>query len=301
MVFEQLKLTLRSFSIIKNQHEALVTLDFDKSKRREALMRLCFSALAAWPLFLVLLSLIINPIRFHFSLTARLQMDNPIVQTLFGADWLYTAVLSLIVFCASYFTRKEFFLIGITGYFVSQGDMHLYVSLVLLSSIILARVFINLRWARSLESYTKTIWLTISGLSFLTWAAATHFSFELYRFLLQAGYFSQSMHANRIETFILAVVLYYGLELVMLSVWGHFYTKKNPEPTDFAVQYSTSRLLKKLSLGQSFRDELKSQVVVIKNNQRVFDHADLDLLPKRLVELHRKEETFLTTALSSLT
>ena len=74
MVFEQLKLTLKSFSVLKNQHEALVTLDFDKSQRREALMRLCFSPMAAWLLILVLLLFIISPLRYHFSLTAMLGM-----------------------------------------------------------------------------------------------------------------------------------------------------------------------------------------------------------------------------------
>jgi hypothetical protein len=301
MVFEQLKLTLKSFSIIKNQHEALVTLDFDKSQRREALMRLCFSVMAAWPLFVVLLLFFVNPLRYHFSLTAMLGMDNLIVRTLLGTDLLYAAVLSGLVFVISYFSRKEFLLIGMVGFLVSQGDMHVFLGLLLLACIVLARIFTNLRWVRSLESYSKTIWLITSSISFLTWAIAVHFSFELYRSLLQAGYFSQSMYANRLELFILVVALYYGLELLILSAWGHFYTQKNPEPSDFSIQYSTSLILKKLSLSKSFKEELKSQVIVTKNNQRVFDNADLDLLPKRLVELHRKEETFLTTALSSLT
>lgn len=301
MVFEQLKLTLKSFSIMKNQHEALVTLDFDKSQRRESLMRLCFSPLAAWPLLLVLLFFIINPLRYHFSLTAMLGMENRLVQTLLGTDWLYAAIFSGAVFVISYFTRKELILVGFVGFLISQGDMHLFLGLSLLACIILARILTNFRWIRLLESYSKGVWLVTCGISFITWALAVHFSFELYRSLLQGGYFSQSMYANRLETFILAVSLYYGLELAILSVWGHFYTQKNPEPSEFAIKYSSAHILKKLLLSKSFKEDLKDQVIVIKNNQRVFENADLDLLPKRLVELHRKEETFLTTALSSLT
>lgn len=301
MVFEQLKLTLKSFSVLTNQHEALVTLDFDKSQQREALMRLCFSPMAAWPLLLVLLLLIINPLRYHFSLTAMLGMENVVVQTLLGTDWLYAAIFSGIVFVISYFTRKELLLVSFVGYLISQGDMHLFLGLSLLACIVLARVFINLRWVRSLESYSKNVWLITAGISFVTWASAVHFSFELYRSLLQGGFYAQSMYANRLETFILAVCLYYGLELVVLSVWGHFYTQKTPEPSQFAVKYSSSRILKKLSLSKTFKEDLKDQVIVTKNNQRVYKNADLDLLPKRLVEMHRKEESFLTTALSSLT
>lgn len=301
MVFEQFKLTLKSFSIVKNQHEALVTLDFDRAARREALMRLCFSPAAAWLLLLVLLFFIINPLRHHFSLTAMLGLENLVVQTLLGTDWLYAAILSGMVFVISYFTRKELLLIGVVGFLISQGDMHLFLGLLLLAGIILARIFLNLRWVRFLESYSKGVWFVTCGISFVTWAFAVHFSFELYRSLLQAGYFAQSMYANRLEAFILAVCLYYGLELAALSVWGHFYTQKNPEPSEFAVKYSSARILKKLSLSKSFKEDLKAQVIVTKNNQRVFENADLDLLPKRLVELHRKEETFLTTALSSLT
>lgn len=301
MVIEQLKLTLKSFSIIKNQHEALVTLDFDKSQRREALMRLCFSPLAAWPLFVVLLFFIINPLRYHFSLTAMVGMENVIVQTLLGTDWLYAAFFSAIVFTVSFLTRKEFILLGLVGFMISQGDMHLFLGLSLAACIILARVFTNIRWIRHLESYSKSVWLITSALSFISWALSVHFSFEVYRRLLQAGFFSHSMYANRLEVFILAVCIYYALELVILSVWGHFYTLKNPEPSDFSVKYSSSRLLKKLSLSKGFKEDLKDQVIVIKNNQRVYENADLDLLPKRLVELHRKEETFLTQAVSSLT
>ncbi len=301
MVFEQLKLTLKSFSILKNQHQALVTLDFDSNQRREALMRLCFSPLAAWPLLLVLLFFIINPLRYHFSLSQTLGMDNILVQTLFGMDWLYAAILAVVVFAVSYFSRKEFIVIAIVGFLISQGDMHLLLGIILLACIVLARIFLNLRWVRSLESYSKGTWLVTGLLSFVSWALAVHLSFEFYNYLLQAGYFRQSMYANRLEVFILTVCMYYGLELVVLSVWGHFYTKKNPEPSNFAIKYSTSVLLKKLTLGKAFKEDLRDQVIVIKNNQRVYANADLDLLPKRLVDLHRKEESFLTTALSSLT
>ena len=301
MVFEQLKLTLKSFSIIKNQHQALVTLDFDKNQRREALMRLCFSPLAAWPLLLVLLLFIVNPVRFHFSLTNWLGMENAFVQTLFGMDWLYASLLAGAVFAIAFLTRKEFVLIGIVGFFVSQGDMHLLIALSLLACIILARVLTNLRWIRSLESFSKSIWMVTGLLSFVSWALAVHLSFEFYNWLLKAGFFSQSMYANRLEFFILAVCLYYGLELIVLSVWGHFYSLKNPEPSNMTVRYSSSLVLKKLSLGQSFKDDLKDQVIVIKNNQRVYENADLDLLPTRLVKLHRIEESFLTKALSALT
>ncbi|AZZ35765.1 hypothetical protein CIK05_02760 [Bdellovibrio sp. qaytius] len=301
MVFEQLKLTLKSFSILKNQHQALVTLDFDKNQRREALMRLCFSPLAAWPLLLVLLFLIINPLRYNLSLTNMLGMENILVQTFFGMDWLYAAILCLFVFAVSFYTRKESLMIAMVGFFISQGDMHLLMGLSLLACIVLARLLTNLRWVRSLESHTKSVWLVTSILSFISWALAVHLSFQMYNYLLQAGFFSQSMYANRLEFFILVVCLYYGLELIVLSVWGHFYTLKNPEPSEFTIKYSSSRLLKKLTLGYRFKDDLKDQIIVIKNNQRVYENADLDLLPKRLVELHRKEESFLTTALSALT
>ena len=301
MVFNQLKLTLKSFSVLKNQHEALVTLDFDKTQRREALMRLCFSPLAAWPLLVVLLLLIVNPVRYHFSLTQMLGMENPIVYTLFGMDWLYASILTAAVFVLSFLTRKELVIIAFIGYFISQGDMHLLIGLSLLACTILARILTNLRWIRSLESYSKSIWLLTGFISFISWAAAVHLSFEFYNSLSRAGYFSQSMFANRLEFFILVVCMYYGFELIVLSVWGHFYTMKNPEPSDFSIKYSSSSLLNKLSLSRAFKDDLKDQVIVIKNNQRVYENADLDLLPKRLVELHRKEESFLTKALSALT
>lgn len=301
MVFEQLKLTLKSFSILKNQHQALVTLDFDRNQSREALMRLCFSPLAAWPLVLVLVFLIINPMRYHFSINQVLGMENWLVLTLFGADWLYAAVLTAAVFLISFFTRKEFLMISVLGFLIAQGDIHLFLALAMLATIVLSRILINLRWIRFLESYAKNVWVVTSLLSFISWALAVHLSFELYRYLLQAGFFSQSMHANRLEFFILAVCLYYGLEFLTLSIWGHFYIQKNPEPSQLAIKYSSSAILTKLSLGKAFKDDLRDQIIVVKNNQRVYENADLDLLPKRLVDLHRKEESFLTKALSALT
>lgn len=301
MVFRQLVLTLKTFSIIKNQHQALVTLDFDKDKRREALMRLCFSNLAAWPLILVLLLFIINPLRYHFSLTQKLGLDNVFVQTLFGTDWLYASILITSVFVIAFLTRKELLLIGLVGFFVSQGDMHLLIALSLLACIILARVLINLRWIRFLESFTKSVWMVTGFLGFVSWALAVHLSFEFYNWLLKSGFFSQSMFANRLEFFIVIVCVYYGLDLLVMSVWGHFYNKKNADPSQFNVKYSSSLILKKLSLGQTFKDNLKDQITSIKNSKPVYENADLDLLPTRLVKLHRKEESFLTKALSALT
>lgn len=301
MVLEQIKLTLKSFSVLKNQHEALVTFDFDKSKRREALMRLCFSPLAAWPLFVILVLFLLNPLRYQFSLTQALGMENILVQTLFGMDWLYAAVLCGVFFALSYFTRKEFLWLGIIGFLLAQGDLHLLLALTLVACVLAARLMINFRCIRFLESYTKSVLLVTLFLSLVAWALAVHLSFELYKALLQAGYFSASMFANRLETFILVVALYYGLELFVLSVWGHFYTKRNPEPSEFAIQYSTALILSKLSLGIAFKALLKEQVAHKQNNKPIYEKADLDLLPKRLVELHRKEESFLTKALSVLT
>lgn len=301
MVFEQIKLTLKSGSVLKNQHQAVVTLDFDKTQRHQALMRLCFSPLAAWPLLLALLVFMINPLRYHLSLSQILGVENIVVQLLFGMDWLFAGFISLAFFLITYFFKLELALLAFTGYLLSQGDMHLFLGIVLLACILLARILTNLRWVGFLESYTKSVWLVTSCLSFAAWALSAYFSFELYKMLLQGGYFTQSMYTNRLETFILIVCIYYGLELIILSVWGHFYVQKKSEPSEFLVQYSTSRILKKLHLGKAFKAKLKEKVIELQKGKRAFGSSDLDLLPKRLVELHKKEESFLTQAVSDLT
>lgn len=301
MVFAEIKSTITSFSILKSQHQALVSFDFDRLNQRQALMRICFSALSAWPVLLALLFFMINPLRYHFSLTQMLGMENVIVQALLGTDWLYAGIVASLFFTLSYFTRKEFLIVILIGYLVSQGDLHLFLAFVLLSCTLLARVLTNLRWLRFLESYTRTVWMIASLLSFAAWAVATHFSFEFYKSLLQLGYFSQSMYANRLEVFILVCGLYYGLELFVLSCWGHFFMQRQREPSDFSVKYSTARVLKKLSLGSAFKTMVKTQIETINMAKPSYAQSDLDLLPKRLVDLHRKEETFLTTALTDLT
>jgi hypothetical protein len=301
IVFEQIKRTLKSFSIIKSQHEALVSFDFEKTGQREALMRICFSPLAAWPVLIALLVFWINPYRYQISMTSTFGMENFLVQALFGTDWLYAGILAALFFAISFFTRQELLLVSLVGYLLSQGDLHLFLALILLGCIVLARIFTNFRWVRFLESYTRTIWMMACCLSLMAWAIAMHVSLEAYKTLFHAGYFSQSMHANRLEAFILAAGLYYGLELFILAAWGHFFMRKQREPSEFLVKYSSARVLRKLSLSRAFKTALKEKIETISKTKPHYQKTDLDLLPKRLVDLHRKEDSFLTTAITDLT
>lgn len=301
MVIEQLKKTLVCASVIKNQHESLVTLDFENKSRRSSLMRLCFSALAAWPLVLFLIAVAVNPWRYHLSLTQFLGMDHFISQFLFDLNFKTVAILVILFFSLALGLRKEGILTGFLGLLITQGDLHLSLGIILLSGIFLARHLFNLTLVRSLCDYTKTVWTAASVLSFLSWVIGTLLCFEIYQFLLQLGLYSKSMHAFRIESFILFVAIYYFLEIFILSLWGHFHFQRNLETTYYNIKYSSALILHRLTLGRLFKNALKQQILSLQQTKSVYSQKDLDLLPNRLVALHQKEESFLTRAVTALT
>ena len=296
MILCQIRKTLNTFSLMQNQHESLVSLDFNLPERRAALMRLCFSSLSAWVLFFSFFILYVNPFRYHFSISSSLGLENIFVQSLFGANMWGSVILVTALFILNFILRKEFWFIAVIAYLVSQGDMHLILALICLAAITAGRILSHLRWTRSLEGSTQLVWAVVSLLSFLAWAAAVYTSLEFYNYLSYAGYFSQNMFANRFEAFTLATAIYYGFELLVMICWGHFFAKRIDDPSQISVRYSSAQILNKLLLGSAFKKDLRIKAEELLAQKTVYSEKDLDLLPKRLVNLHQKEEAFLIKA-----
>lgn len=299
LVWTQLKLVLKGCSIRTSQHESLVTLDFVKEEKRSALIRLCFSVFAAWPLFIAFLIFYINPFRYQFTLIRFFGIENFLTQSLFELNYASVAMITGIFFIVNFLLQFEFLFLGLLGFLVSQGDMHIVLALICVAVVFAGRILDHFRWVKFLESFTKIVWIIFTFFSFLAWALAVHFSFQIYNYLVMNQYFSASMYANRFECFVLIVALYYTIELMILAIWGHFYSMKLA--VKFVTYYSTAKILKKLSLSSTFKSQLKETVLKVQSEKVRYEPQDLDLLPKRIKDLHQHEESLLQKAISDLT
>lgn len=303
IVFEQILATLKIFSIQKNQQTGLVGFDFFANQQRQYLMRICFAPLSSWILMLGLLILFLNPFRYHFSLSQTLGLEHPVILVLFDFNLMSSILFLLAVFVAAFWAKKEFLFLFTLGYFLSQGDININLVTLALIMVFLARSLSNFRYLRYLKGLPKLTWKFVAILTFLSHAVSIYIVLHLLRFFSLNGYFSSTMYVNRFEFYVLAVVIFYFTEIVFLAFWGHFSYAKLlvAEPTKFLVKYSTAEVLRFMSLGRYFKDQLLKEIAEIISRKGQRSSADLDLLPKRIVELHLQEESFLNKAKSELT
>ncbi|MFN3455160.1 MAG: hypothetical protein ACK41T_09400 [Pseudobdellovibrio sp.] len=301
MMYNQIFNTLKSCSIYKNQHESFVTFDFYRDQRRASLMRLCFSPLSSWIVFAALSLFFIPMLRYGFSLSQLLGLENVVVNALYGGSLEWFLVMALIFFVTAFLFRAEFLILIFIGIFISRGDLHLIVALGFVCSVFLARPFLNLKLSFKVQSEIRKILWQISGLEIISIIISTGISYSLYDYFRYNGYYSQSMFANRYETFILWLAVFYAVELLVTSLWGHFYYQFKREPSRISLRYSTALILKKLSLSERFKAQVLTDINVKLDKLPSYQQKDLDLLPKQLVEYSQLEESFLKTAVSDLT
>jgi len=304
MIKDQIIETLKIPSIIKNQLYGLIQFDFFTKERRSQLMRMCFAPLSCWLLFVSFGALYLNPLRYHFSISQMLGINHPIIHILFDSSLVSSIVLIILNLLVSFFLKKEFLLLFLYCFLIAQGDIHINLAVLIICFIFLGRSLYNFKYLRVLEGLSRTTWKYLSVVTFLSHALSIYISINLLRYYSFNGYFRESMYANRFEFYVLAVGIFYGTEILFLALWGHFYNKRileNNESIGYLVKYSTVRLLTGIKISLPMKNRLLNEVERIQLEKSRYSSSDLDLLPRRIVDLHRKEESFLNTAQSALT
>ena len=149
---------------------------------------------------------------------------------LFSTDYRIILISGVTLLLASFlFNPKfkiEFMLIAILGFLISNSDIHLRNVLLFLPLVILGRLVQHLKLIRCLQAETKKIWSVICALLFLVWIMTTWLTLNSFQFFSDQGIFSNSMNFLRFEFFAASVFAYYFMELLILSIWGHFYCLK---------------------------------------------------------------------------
>ena len=288
MIIEQIFKTLRLLSPVKAQHQALVDIDFNKVDERSALMQICFSVLSNWPLAVVFILFLINPFRYQFSIHRFFEADGKLMLWAYSENFFLGFIIFLLL---QSLIRSELLWLSVIGWFISNGDIHVFISIGAVAGVCFASCRRNLKLIPLLESKMKKTWTYFSILQLLSLLFAAVINYFLYFNLKNFGFFNATMNVNRFEFFILAVVLHHLIQLGFFSIWGHFYARRKIEPADWKVSYSTADLFSKMSLSSVFKAELKTLIEAKLNEKsKLFDVAGV---PERLLKLSEKETEYL--------
>jgi len=303
LILQQLKYVLLHIKITPIQISGLIGFDLSEENRRSYLMRMCFAPVTSVYVFLVLLILYFNPIKFHYTLTQGLGIDHLLVRILFGENLWTTSLLVVLFFALSIFTHVEVLWISLLGLLQSQGDIHIELSILCLCAVFYGRSIRNFSYINKAEGLTNMTWKFLSGVTFFAHSVSVYIVINLLRYLVQNGYFSATMYVNRFEFFAMVIFIFYFTELVMLSVWGHFFYQKLSQIQNisrYLVRYSCYKFLQKFKLEQSEKMVLLQFIEKKLESKQNWQESDLDLMPKRVIDLHKQEEYYLKQVISAL-
>lgn len=223
---------LKNISIFKNQQNAIMEVAVLKDgpeknqSVRQKLMFICFSPLSSWILFAGFVLMYLNPWRYFLSISQINFLNDLVTHYFFSNDGQLILIIAFALFLVSFFAKAEFILIGLLAFLISNGDIHLRNALIFLPMIVLGRLMLHLKLIRQLQSEAKKTWSIICVLLFLAWMMTTWLTLNAFQFLSDLGLFSGNMHFLRFEVFVASVFSYYFMELLILSIWGHFYSLK---------------------------------------------------------------------------
>lgn len=294
-MIEQIKNVIKKFFAAQVQHESLVALDFKIITEKNALIQMCFSTLANWSWIFIFGALYLNPFRYQFSLQSMVQSDSRIMMWAYSENFFLGFVILL--FLASVI-NIEILWLTIVAWLISNGEVHILISLGAVSAIFFASARRNLKLISALKDETKKTWMYFSLIQVLSVLVSAAINYILYFNLKNLGYFSSTMAVNRFEVFVLAVFIHQLSQFLFLSIWGHFYSRRLVEPADWKVSYSTAAILPRLILGSKFKQELKNL-----SKDKIKEKSEYEAMPgipDRLLKMSKIENESLSTALTYL-
>lgn len=297
-----------AFTPSRSHLEAMMRLDFKIGDERTNFMQLCFSNLAAWPLFVLAFVLYFDPNRFSWSLQKLLLSRQVSAFFLLDGRPQNMILFFLVFFFIQWILRVEFLLIGIIFYFLLKSDLHLHLALAAILAIIFSKNCYLWWFHTDLRSRSHHIWKVISGLQLFGSFLGGLFSLYLLQVFYFKGYFSESISANRFETLILFLFIIYFLPFILSLGWGHFYFKKKFNPTEFPIHYSTANWILRFKMRPYFKKKLLDQTLKYleihqKNLEDLAAIKDLSpvSIPFKIGEILKTEISLLKMASSRLT
>lgn len=291
MIFTQIKNVMKSLFSERAEHEALLVYDFKLADFKTSMMRLCFSPLANWPLFVVILLLYFNPFRYQFQILGGI---SGAVSFIYAPHWQIG--LSFGIIC-SYFLGLINIPIAVALYFISQGEVHTIIAGSMIVGIFAGRSLKYFKLAVKLESEIRKMAIYFNILQLISLVAATFISLYIYEYMTAVGLFSRTLFAYRFEFISISLFVIYAIQFSLNGIWGHFYASKSFEPSKIQIYYSTAQILRRLSFGSAMKAELKQQVTT-KESELKTQLADPSVayLPKNILNTAKEEQAFLELA-----
>lgn len=291
MIFIQIKNVMKSFFSERAEHEALLAFDFKLADFKTALIRLCFSPLANWPLFVLILIFYFNPFRYHFQILNRFAGASSFI---YAPQWQIGLSFGMI---CSYFLGLINIPIAVALYLISQGEVHTIIAGSMIVGVFAGRCLKYFKLAVKLQSETRSMALYFNLLQALSLVAATAINLYLFEYMTVVGLFSRSLYAYRFEFIAMNLVVIYALQLLFNTLWGHFYARKSFEPSKIQIYYSTAQVLRRFFIGSVFKNELKNQVKIKKTELQIqLEDSSMAYLPKNILNAAQKEKSFLDLA-----
>lgn len=292
MIFTQVKHVMKSLYSEKAEHEALLSYDFKLVDLRTALLRLCFSPLANWPLLVWILVLGLNPFRYQHQVLSQF----PSLTTwIYSPQWGTGLAIGIIF---SYFAGMITIPIVLVLYFVSQGEIHTVLATSILFGVFLGRALKYLKVSVKLEGKTRLIAIYFALTQILSLIAAIGLGLWIYQYMTVMNYFSKSVFAYRFEFIMTVLTIIYIAQLIVNAVWGHFYSRQQDEPSQVNIFYSTAKILRRLVMGRDLSEKLKQQAEAKYAEQSIqLKDASTVYLPKNILESAQEEKLYLEEAL----
>lgn len=287
---------------------SLINIDFKIGDEKTEFMKLCFSPLAAWSLFVMLALIYVDPTKNLWSLQRLLQDSYLITFQLLDGRLVNAAYFLFAFLLLERIFKNEYALIAVAFYFLGKSDLHFHLALAAVTGIFLGNALNLWSLQKTLVSATAKIWGAVAALHLL--AALISFAITVYalEILATVGFFSESITVNRREFFIYAVLLNYFLQFVLLATWGHFRKAKKIEPADFPTNYSSSTWFGKIKLQRRQVADLLVQIAaktLLHQNNLAELTAIKDLspvsIPAKIGKILQAELQFLKLASSRLT
>lgn len=297
-----------SFSVQRSEIESMMKVDFKIGHERTNLMQLCFSTLAAWPLFILIAILYFEPTKASWSLQQSLSQGSEVAFWLLDGRLENMALFFGIFFILQWIFRQEFFFISVVFYFLLKSDIHFHVAIASISAIIFSRSCYLWSMHLALKSFSKKIWKTFTSLQLVGWLVGSVISFLLVDQLEVNRYFSESITENRFEMALLSLGIIYFFQFLSVCVWGHFSFQQKKEPTDFPICYSTTAWILRFKMRSSFKKQIKEQTEKYlalhqQNLEELKSIKDLSpvSIPFQINQVLQTEIEYLKTASSRLT
>ena len=294
-ILDQLKMVIFSMYSKKSENEALVAYDFKLINFKSALMKLSFSPLANWPLFILALIFYYNPFRYQFQLLAGF---SNIVAFLYSPQWAMGLAIGIIF---SYFIGLINIPIAVVMYFVSQGEIHTILGFSILVGVFTGRILKYFKFLIKLEGRTKKIILYFNIIQILSLATGIFLNSYIYELMSAYGFFSRTLFAFRFEYLVISLFVFYACQFLVNSVWGHFYSRTTEDISKINIFYSTAQILQKTSISHKTRTVILQQArSQIHELALQLESEQATLIPKNILASAHKENNYLDLTIDVL-